>query len=259
VTAELLAEIWQRPADRELLAVYADWLAANGQAARAEYMQLSLLARRTPAQDRRRTALRAKHRSSWLGAARRFVYTYEDSDETPGFVAHVQCAMAPLTRGFELIRALGPRLVVNATQPKARREVIALAKLPLGTLWGLELYENDAQWLTDDVLAILGPALSGLRSLYLGTGEARASDRGWAAMLPHLDALEHLVLHLGDNPERWIELLLDSALTRTLTSLSVPGWIARAQRTRLERAFPSVVFRRGGRLRFNRETGFYES
>ena len=259
MTAELLAQIWQRPGDRDLLAVYADWLAANDQSTRAEYMQLSLLARRTGAQERRRTALRNKHRSSWLGAARRFVYTYEDSDESPGFVAHVQCAMARLTRGFELIRGLGPRLVVNATQPKARREVSALAKLPLGTLWGLELVDNDAQWITDDVLAILGPALSGLRSLRLGAEEARSSDRGWAAMLPHLDALEHLELHLGDNPERWIELVLESSLVRTLTSLSVPGWIAKPQRARLEQAIPSVVFRREGRSRFNRETGFYES
>src|SRR6202012_618468 len=68
MTAELLAQIWNEPTDRDVLRVYADWLATNGEPARAEFMQLSLLRERTPAQAKRRNALLAKHRGAWLGA-----------------------------------------------------------------------------------------------------------------------------------------------------------------------------------------------
>ena len=52
-------------------------------------------------------------------------------------------------------------LVVSVTAPKAKREVAALARLPLGTLYGLAMYEADAQWITDDLMTTLAPALDG--------------------------------------------------------------------------------------------------
>jgi len=258
--SSLLAEIWARPDDRDLLGVYADWLSAHGEPTRAEYIQLSLLEEPTPAQDRRRTALENKHRGAWLGAARRFVYTWEESEATPGFVARAQCSMAKLAQGFEHVRALGPRLVVSISQPKAKREVVALAQRPLGTLYGIALYENDAQWITDDVLATLAPALRGLRALVLHAGEARASERGWRVMLAHLDGLEHLDLAMGEPPERWLELVLASPLASTLRTLSVPGWISAPLRAQLARGLPAcaVELREERRSLFNRETGYYE-
>jgi hypothetical protein len=81
--------------------------------------------------------LLAKHRGAWLGAARPFIYTWEDSDDSPGFIARAQCSFAKLTAGFAHIRALGPRLIVSATEPRTKRETVAVATLPLGTLYGL--------------------------------------------------------------------------------------------------------------------------
>jgi uncharacterized protein (TIGR02996 family) len=260
VSAELLAQIWERPTDRELLAVYADWLASQGQTTRAEFMQLSLLAKPTPQQERRRETLRKKHRGEWLGAARPFIWTWEESEESPGFVARAQCSTVKLTKGLDEVARLGPRLRVSVTEPKAKREAVALAKLPLGRkLHGMSFYENDAQWISDDFLATIAPALVGLRSLVLDAWEARSSDRGWRAMLPHLEGLADLELSLGENPEAWIEQLMDSSLPRTLKRLSVPGWLPPPLRDRLvaKLAGCTVEFRKGRRHRFNRASGYY--
>jgi uncharacterized protein (TIGR02996 family) len=201
----LRALIWATPTDLRLLSVYADFLAGRGDLPRAEYIQLSLLAQRTPAQEKRRIALQNKHRGAWLGEARRYIWTWEEDADSPGFVAKCQCQMARLTAGFELVRALGPRLTVTVTAPKAKREVAAFAKLPVGALWGLGMFEADAQWITDDLLVTLAPALRGLRALELHAGEARASERGWGALLHHLDAIERIELTMGDDPRRWLE------------------------------------------------------
>jgi uncharacterized protein (TIGR02996 family) len=253
---KLLAEIWKAPTDRQLLSVYADWLVSEGDTARAEYMQLSLLPKLTPAQKKRRNALENKHRGAWLGAARPFVWTWEEDDESPGFIAECQCQMAKLTKGFEHVRALGPRLVVTVTAPKAKRETIALAKLPLGTLYGLALREADAQWITDDLMTTIAPALDGLRALVMYPGEARASEVGWRAMVPHLTSLEHLELALGENPDLWLEALLASKLE--LHTLSLPGWIPTPMRKRILARFPVAKFRSGEqRVLFDRGTGYY--
>ena len=253
---KLLAEIWKDPTDRQLLSVYADWLAAEGDTARAEYIQLSLLATPTTAQTKRRNALENKHRGAWLGKARPFVWTWEEDDDSPGFVAKCQCQMGRLTKGFEHVRALGPRLVVSVSAPKAKRETIAFAKLPIGTLYGLALYEADAQWITDELMTTLAPALDGLRSLALYPGEARASNLGWAAMIPHLGSLEHLELSMGDQPELWLELLVASKLE--LQSLSLPGWLPPRLRKVILKRFPVAKFRAGEqRMQFDRTTGYY--
>jgi len=256
---QLRAALWERPTDRALLAVYADWLAQAGETSRAEYIHLSLLERRSPAQERRREALRKRDRGTWLGPARRFVWTWQESDESPGFVAQVQCSMPKLVAGFELVRALGPRLVVSVSAPKARREVEALATLPLGTLYGLALYENDAQWVNDDLLVAIAPRIAGLRKLVLHAEEARASLRGWRAVLDRLDGIEELDLSLGDPPEAWIAALLESSSTRSLRRLSVPGWLDRAIRERLVATLPAcaIELRDEQRLRFDREAGYY--
>lgn len=260
VEERLLARLWERPDDRQALGVYADWLAEHGESTRAEYVQLSLLERPSAAQEARRLALLRKHRGAWLGASRPYVWTWEESEETPGFVARCQCSMAKLTEGFELVRSLGPRLVVSVTAPKAKREVAAFAERPLGTLYGLALYEADAQWITDVLLATIAPKLDGLRKLVLHAGEARASEAGWRALLPHLGALEHLELSMGDSPERWLDLLIDSAPAHSLQTLSIPGWIDDGLRGRVARGLPgcALELRDEGRMRFNRETGYYE-
>ena len=79
---QLRQEIWNDPTNRQLLSVYADWLDAAGDGPRAEFMHLSLLAKRTPAQNKRLIALRNKHRGAWLGGARPFIYTWEEDEES---------------------------------------------------------------------------------------------------------------------------------------------------------------------------------
>jgi uncharacterized protein (TIGR02996 family) len=257
MTTEMLEAIWKAPDDRDLLAVYADWLASNGETSRAEYMQLALLEKPTAAQKRRIKVLRTKDRGKWLGKARSFVWTWQEDWNAPGFVARAQCSMAKLTRGFELVRALGPRLVVNVTEPKARREAVAFAQKPIGTLYGLELRELDAQWVTDALLTTLAPAMRGLKLLTLQAGEARATEAGWNVLLPHLEGLEHLELTPGWNPEAWMTALLASPVVSTLRTLSVPGWLDKAIQARLKKAVKQVTFRREQRLRYDRETGYY--
>ncbi|HEX4450049.1 MAG TPA: hypothetical protein VH143_04210 [Kofleriaceae bacterium] len=48
MTTALLAQIWETPTDRDLLRVDADWPATNGEPARGEFIQLSLLDELTP-------------------------------------------------------------------------------------------------------------------------------------------------------------------------------------------------------------------
>ena len=62
-----LSHVWQSPEDPARLQVYADWLLEHGDAARDEFMQLSVaffssLSSPPPAQAKRRKALRNKHR-----------------------------------------------------------------------------------------------------------------------------------------------------------------------------------------------------
>jgi uncharacterized protein (TIGR02996 family) len=257
--AELLGAIWKAPDDREALSVYADWLIEHGDATRGEYIQLSLLEAPSAAQKKRRTQLVDRHRGAWLGPARKFVWTWVESDETPGFVARAQCSMPKLTAGLDHVRMLGPRLYVSVSEPKAKREVVALSGRPLGTLWGICLFENDAQWITDDLLETLAPSLEGLRAFVLHPGEARSSDRGWRALLPHLSRLEHLELQLGDNPEAWLEALVAPGALPNLQRLSVPGWITATMKARLSQTFQgcAIELRRERRSRFNRATGYY--
>lgn len=251
-------EIWKQPTDPHVLSVYADWLVTHGDASRAEFIQLSLVPEPTRAQTKRRLALRSKHRGAWLGAARPFIYTWQEDESSPGFVRRCQCQMAKLTRGFEQVRGLGPRLVVAVTAPKSKQEVVALAKLRLGTLWGLAFYEADAQWITDELLVTLAPAMRGLRELVLHAEPAGASALGWAAILEHIDSVEHLDLTLGEDPDRWFELLLAKRRS-PFESLSLPSWIGTPMRRRLATIAREVTYRSGeAALHFNRATGYYE-
>src|SRR5664279_3153674 len=102
----------------------------------------------------------------------------------------------------------------------------------------------------------LAPKFRGLRELVLHVNEMRASERGWGVVLEHLETVEHLDLTMGDDPERWLEMLVEKKLS--LQTLSVPGWISKPIKARLTKAFPDVEFRSGERrLRYDRELGYY--
>ena len=257
----LRAQLWQRPDDLELLRVYADWLVEHGDPARGEFIQLSVLTGRSAAQEKRRAALLRKHGSAWVGPASPFVYSWRCTDEAPGFVSEVKCSAMKLVAGFDAIRALGPRLTVTLAIVKTRREVAALATLPLGALYGLALCETDADWVTDHLLSTLGPRLAGLRSLVLHAAERRASERGWAEVLPHLGSLERLDLTMGANAEAWLELLLEAPAARSLRALCIPSWVDPVLRERLTRELGGceVSLRPAMRLRFDPSSRQYQA
>jgi uncharacterized protein (TIGR02996 family) len=221
----LRAKIWQDPEDRDALMVYADWLLQNGDATRGEYMQLSLLSKPTAAQTKRRDALRKKHRGAWLGAARPFVYTWEESETSPGFLAAVKCSTDKLAAGFEHIRALGPRLVVEINATAKTRDRATLASLPLGTLYGLSLADADVFWLKDRTVRQLLPAFAGLRALKLCVydDDSRGSFTvdTWRAVLDALPTLEEIdFMAESSTGDGYIEALLAHPLAPRLRTLA---------------------------------------
>lgn len=178
---ELFASVWEAPEDRSRLQVLADAFLEQGQVPRGTYMQLSLLPKRTPAQEKLRAQLLKKHRGEWLGEARPLVKKWVDSETEPGFVAHATVSPERFLEGFELVCKLGPRLVVEWTKVSTRAQLKALAALPLGRrLYGLDLHNPEAYgndtWVDDIGLEILSPALAGLRSLSLTRLHDRFSD-----------------------------------------------------------------------------------
>jgi uncharacterized protein (TIGR02996 family) len=221
----LRAQIWSSPEDRSALAIYADWLLQHGDTTRGEYMQLSLLTKRALAQSKRRDALRNKHRGAWLGAARPFVYTWQESDQSPGFVAEVKCSTKKLAAGFEHIRALGPRLVVDINPTASARDRAVLASLPLGSLYGVSLSDADVCWLKDRAVRQLLPALAGLRELRLAVwdGDRRGSFSidTWRAVLDGVPTLEAIDFAAeASSSDSYIEALLAHPLAPRLRTLA---------------------------------------
>jgi uncharacterized protein (TIGR02996 family) len=217
---ELLAAIWRAPTDRGALAVYADWLSdRGGDTARGEFIQLSLLDRRTPAQDARRAALLAKHRGAWLGAARPFVWTWKESDETPGFLDQVKLGLAKLAKGFDHVVALGPRLRVDPNPVVTAADRATFAALPLERLYGLGMFENDIKWVTDRLIEAIAPKLGGLRRLAISA--SYLSLDGWRVLLRALGAPDELDLYLYAEPDDYIDALLDSPVARALRRAKV--------------------------------------
>ena len=180
------ALLWRSPTDPQALSVFADWLQEEGQETRAEFIQLSVLPKPTALQQKKKEQLLKKHRGAWLGAARKVVSSWEDSVRTPGFVARATVPPEKLVEHFELVRMLGPELVVTLTAVKTRLLTKKLAELPLGSLFGLELRSAaqpkhaNADWLDDIAIELLAPALKGLRSLSMSP-EYQLSREGFTA------------------------------------------------------------------------------
>ncbi len=237
LSSDAFASVWQAPHDFVRYAVLADALIERGETSRGEFVQLSILKKRSPEQDKRRQALLKKHRGEWLGEARPAVKTWVDSETEPGFVSHVTVAPEKFLGSFEPIRLLGPRLIVEWTKVPTRIVMKKLAALPLGTLYGLDLRNPEAfvsegdTWVDDIGLDLLAPALAGLKSLSL----TRLRNRFTGALLTHVSrgagkTLEHLSLshhELGDGWNDAKSLEKVSALTPAnfpaLQSLAVTG------------------------------------
>lgn len=246
--ADLLAAIWAAPRDPAALAVWADWLSQSGETSRGEYVTLRLLPKPTAEQAKRAAALLAKDRGKWLGAARKLVSEWVDSETSPGFVAEATVNVENLLAHFDAVRALGPELVVRVTPIKTRLLTKKLAALPLGTLFGLSFYNTEGthsmnrDWLDDTSLGILGPSLGGLRALVLAPCiQANEREHFTPKAFEHLavagKTLEHLTLDFrGGRPGRELVAAIVPGPFPKLRSLTVLG-LAGAQRKPIKTAF----------------------
>lgn len=199
----LLRQIWEEPEDRERLSVYADWLLQHGDATRGEYMQLALLDKPTKAQEKRQETLRKKHRGAWLGAARPYVYTWEESFTSPGFISRVTCNVDKLANGLEHIVDLGPRLMVNLGPVTTAAGRKRLGSIALGSLYGLGLYESDLMWVNDRLLDTIIGKLDDLRRIELFVFPDRFSLTSWRKVL-ELPALQELQFHCFGSPDEYL-------------------------------------------------------
>lgn len=169
----LVDALWKNPSDRALLAVIADHFAEQGDATRAEYLQLALLSVRTKKQERRMDSLLKRHGRSWLGAASKWVAPGWDEDpHALSFARRVTCSVRDLAQGFETIRLLGPRLVVQLRPCESEEEEATLARLELGRLHGLHL-----SWPPKELLLRLAPRLRGLREFEVRGSAQQATWR----------------------------------------------------------------------------------
>jgi len=233
--AAILEQLWKTPTNHESLSVYADWLMENGQASRGEYIALKLLERPTAAQTKRAAQLLGKDRGRWLGDARKLVSEWVDSERTPGFVASATVSVENLLEHLEVLRALGPEVVLRVTPIKTRLVTKKLAALPLGRLYGLHLYNTvgtyrmNRDWLDDTSLGILGPSLIGLRALVLAPAvQAREGEHFTPAAIEALRpvgaSLEDLTLDFTDSdPPRALLEAITPAVFPKLRTLNVVG------------------------------------
>lgn len=244
----LVAAIWAAPRDKAALAVWADWLAESGERGRGEYVSLRLLDKPTTEQKKRAATLLTKERGKWLGAARKLVSEWTDSETSPGFVAEATVNVDNLIAHFDAIRALGPELVVRVTPIKTRLSTKKLAERPLGRLYGLSLYNTtgtysmNRDWLDDTALGILGPSLRGVRALVLAPCiQANEGEGFTAAAFAHLapagETLESLVLDFeGGRPGKALLAAVRPEPFPKLRALTVRG-LESPQRKPIRAAF----------------------
>ncbi len=156
--ALLMEAFFAKPDDVSRLSVWADLLLEHGDS-RGEFIQLHLVSRRTPEQKKRLTQLYA------LGGA------------------------MLVAQGFEAIASLNPRLSVRVTAlgTKTAARVAALAALKLGRV---HRWSFSANSLSDASLALLGPALKGVKELNLIENSLTAG--GVTKVLPFLKGLTDL-------------------------------------------------------------------
>jgi uncharacterized protein (TIGR02996 family) len=191
----LWAAYWANPADKSLLAVYADALEQAGDP-RGKFINLSLLASRTPEQEAAREALMRKSKGDLIGPAKTVVReVYFGSD---GLVSHARCEADKVIAGIDLLRTLNPRLVLTITSLKTDK----LAK-EFGAISLAGIYFVDFGWLisshggcriVDKHLAMMAPAFTETENLQFSINMADNSitPAGLAAFAPYAKKLRFL-------------------------------------------------------------------
>ena len=191
----LWAAYCANPADKSLLAVYADALEQAGDP-RGKFINLSLLPSRTPEQEAAREALMKKNKGDLIGPAKTVVReVYFGSD---GLVSHARCEADKVIAGIDLLRTLNPRLVLTITSLKTDK----LAK-EFGAISLAGIYFVDFGWLTgshggcrivDKHLALMAPAFTETENLQLSINMADNSvtPAGLAAFAPYAKKLRFL-------------------------------------------------------------------
>lgn len=191
----LWAAYCANPDDESLLAVYADALEQAGDP-RGKFINLSLIANRTPEQEAARETLMKKNKGDLIGPAKtvvREVYFGRN-----GLVSHARCEADKVIAGVDLLRTLNPRLVLTITSLKTDK----LAK-EFGAISLAGIYFVDFGWLTgshggcrivDKHLALMAPAFAETENLQLSINMADNSvtPAGLAAFAPYAKKLRFL-------------------------------------------------------------------
>jgi uncharacterized protein (TIGR02996 family) len=236
--AKLLETFWKKPDDLQPLRVWADLLSEHGDV-RAEFIQLSLLGKRTDAQYERRALLEKKEAGRLVGPARPFLRKWFFG--ATGLVARADCEADKLLAGFESIAALSPRLelVVTSLRKKTAVTISELVKLPLSRVWYWRLESNA---LSDKSVIALAPGLEGVKHLSLQFNDVTGT--GLTGMAPHLTELEFLALgpSIAQSQDRpalvagWVDALTARGAFPNLRALYLGGGVTLegGQRKRLE-------------------------
>lgn len=167
------------PEDTARLSVWADALTELGDP-RGEFIALHLMPKRTVEQNQHLERL-YKLGGKLVGPAREYLRTWHFGDQ--GLVTTATCEVKHLVAGFDEIAALNPNLSLTVTSLRAatKKLIAAMSQLELGRLGTLNL---DGSSMTDERLALLAPAMKGLRALSLFGNAVTAA--GFLAVAPHL-------------------------------------------------------------------------
>jgi len=221
----LLEKIWAKPGDEAALRIYADWLCEHGAEPRGRYIQLMLSSGDDMVEQwAKGRKLRKRYRGEWLGAARPFVRSWQDSDGVPGFVERVNCEAQELLEGFEQILKAGPNLevMITAIGKQRRQTEKKLAALPLKRF---DRVIFSSSGLDDVSLKTLAPALQGVKRLGLYANPFTGA--GLEALGQHAGPLEELSLyphHLaGPVVSDYVKVLGTAPAFRDLKRLTFQG------------------------------------
>ncbi len=209
------------PSNLDALRVWADAL-IEAQEPRGELIQLSLLPKRTPAQQKRLEQLQ-KLWGKLVGPARPYLRRF-DFDEH-GLVRGAVTEAPQLVAGFELISQLNPRLWVGVTSLKKKASHEPFSKLPLRRFSFVSLVANK---LDDAGLKRIAPAFEGLLRLDLTYNNITGA--GLRAIADRLSALQYLALNqawwvptpgqpapdLSQIANGWVDALCDEPALRNL-------------------------------------------
>jgi len=174
VATRLFEQYWQNPDDKDVLRVWADALAEQGDP-RGELVHLSLIAQPTDEQREARVALLKKAGGKLVGPAREFLREWSFGSD--GLVEAARAEADKVAAGIEAIGRVHPHLVLTITSLKKKPVIEAFSKISLERIYFVDFTSitgsHGGTPLSTRTLAAIAPALARVRHLAL-------SCRGYA-------------------------------------------------------------------------------